>query len=1146
MNGCRAGIMNGWRQVSTGLPLIFFKDVFIMAGPISLKNPNELSTPANLEPVKRLNKCGLPFTLLWLAAILSLFPGRLPAQQYSFSHIDMNAGLPSNSIHDIIRDSRGFYWIGTDAGLARWYGNQIKTYGLENGLPGLTVKAVAENKDGNLWLGIQGEGIVAFDGRNFKTVIPYDSLPGNLITRFSYMADRDMLFIGTSNGFATLSNGEYKAYGSLHPDTGTGVIILSFLEAGSFVYVITAANGLYRYYPGRDEPLVHVPFYHGYTRLSHAGITVAGDTIWSPANREVIMRTGPEGTGAYGPLADVMDIAEDQAGNIYLATISTPFSDQGGAYMITGDSLRSLNKMYGLTAESVSRVIYDQSDNLIVISDRRQGLFILFPPVIENGAAGLPPPGDLTVRSFASTDDGAFWILDDQNLWFREPGKGFTMYDKTNLENIYREYLEEEFPSRYSYMLDPEGSYKKYAYLRLSGAYKFRNPYYEIQNGEKLIFPDGAFYSPAEYEYLKARCINPLLGLAPGSDNSLWISTNAGYFRVDETGDIFYFNVRYPGTGNVLVQDDSLLLAAYTSTLYSYRPESPSLPVHVTRIPENVNIASMIVSNGNLLLGCRNHGLILISGNDVSFLSNDNGGLITPVTALSTCSNGNILAGSSNGRIQVLRHEDDTIHILHDISPQGNITGTRIFWIEADGRGYIWAGTNRGINRIRPGIDEQENAVNAGFFGMDHGVLDPAVTSSSVCSNGYIWLGGRGLLARIDTDKAFGLKPSPRDVIIDRIDIDYGETDWHIRGPADNWTGVPAGNLRLKHSSNNLGFHFSTINIGDAQNTLYRYRLTGLNDQWSNFDDNRHVIFPNLRPGKYMLKVEAQLAQNSKSRGTTHFGFRILPPWWQTWWFYTLAGTALLGLFWLILILRIRFVKKHAGLKLNQEREISELRIRALQAQMNPHFTFNAINSIQYYILNKEKDSALLFISYFSKLIRQTMEFASRSSVSIKEEIAFIENYLNLEKMRFEDSFDYKITAGPIKESHKYRIPPMMIQPFVENAVLHGMLHLKKNGFITVVFSATADNLIKCTVEDNGVGRKKSSEINTGNKDKHRSIGLDITSRRLHLMNDPGFNDFRVEIADLHSGEETPAGTRVNIYLPRVTDDATFDEDDWE
>ncbi len=1106
---------------------------------------NEKAVSLASTVTRIINRTAFRAPVMLILILLSAFPSTSYSGHFAFRNIGMNEGLPSNRIYDLIKDSRDFYWAGTNAGLVKLYGDQIRIYGTDDGMPGLSVSALEEDGDSNLWLGIQGVGVVKFDGNTFNTIIPVDTVPLETILRLHYSKEHDMLLVGASNGFVSFSNGNIRSHlsGSSVIPENTGVV--DFLDTGSFIYILTSISGLWKYYPGRDEPLVHIPGFHEISRYSSSYITSSGDTIWAPANREFIFHHGESGITRLDGMADIQNITEDGAGNLYFAATSTPFSELGGVFMVTGDTVRSLNCLYGLQVRSVNSIIYDPADDVVVIADNNLGMYILYPQVIENNPAGLPPPDDRHIRSFATTDDGTFWILDETELWYRKPGKDFQRFDITTLAFTYREFLDKEFPVKYSYLLDPEGSYDKYSKLREAGEYPYKNPYSRIQNNEEVIFPDHALYSPRLYEDLINTDYKPFRSLRPGIENSLWIMSNAGYFRLDAGGGIDFYDDYHTGRNGFLTLQNGTIVSHATHNMIIHRTSSLPGVTHVFSNFRQPAFSKIIQIPDGIIAGCRNNGFILLQERNITYMADHNSELLRSVTAMSEDSNGNILAGSNNGRIQILRIEGGSASIIHTIEPEGIITGTNINWIEADKHGFIWAGTNMGINRLRVETINGQDKVVARFFGMEYGIDELAVASSHVCPNGDIWIGGRELLARIDAERANKQKPEPRRVIIDRIDLDYMETDWHSIAGTNRWTNVPHSGVRLKHSQNNLSFYFRTMNIGNTGNTLNRYRVSGLNEQWSVFDHTKQVIYPNLPPGKYVLEVEAQLAWDIESRGLSRFEFRIMPPWWQTWWFYTLLVITIITLFWIVLISRVRFVKKLANRRLEQEREISELRIKALQAQMNPHFTFNAINSIQYYILNKDKDSAFLFISFFSKLIRQTLEFASRNSVSIKEEASFLENYLKLEQMRFEKKFKFKIEVDPLLNNHRQQIPPMLLQPFVENAILHGIMHKDGTGMITIQFKASSENVLQCIVEDDGVGRKRSAEINRGRHSNHKSIGLDITSRRLVLMNEAGRSDYRIEIKDLHEDDGNPAGTRVEINIP-ILSEVTADTEDWD
>ncbi len=1110
-------------------------------------DPLELPLPliTGRTDIERRNREALSGTLLILIVLFLSLPGITFSQPFQYRHIGMSEGLPGIRIRDIILDSRGFYWIGTEAGLVRWYGERIKIHGMEQGLPSLNVSAIAEDGNGDIWLGLPGTGIVRYNGIEFILEIPQDSLPGARINQISYSRIWDVLMVGTDDGFTVYRNNEYRNYRPepfSHPPMYAN--ITGFLETDSYIYVQSFNNGLFNYYPDKDSiALARVTDRQMNFTLS-SFITEKSDTIWALAYSNNIVRKGKDRVIIEGT-AEILDITEDGEGNVYLAGTNGPFSEYGGLLRMRGDSLELLNPLYGLPADRINRVIYDKSDQIIVVSDQGLGLFVLNPGIFKTEFDGLPPSQTINIRAFASSDNGVLWLLDEKEIYFKKPGGSFERFDRGLIEREFDIFKKEIFPEKYSFFLDPDGSWEKYESLRDTGSYPWENPYCQKTNNEVAIIDNGALYSPAEYIHKKSVAVDHFSDIKPGPDNSVMVLSNAGVFQISAEHDVSftgYFNLMHERL-EVLESNKIVTYSPHNLIFAEFRGCGTSF--HKLLPKSTVSVTDLIKTSQGTWFSCLNNGLYRVEENDLRLLNEENTGLHSSITTLAEDHRGNLITGNNNASIQILRFENDSIEVLFTISPQDNITGDRITWMEVDGRGFLWAGTNLGTNRIDLNRLYNEHFTAVRFFNQEDGMHETNIRASHSGNKGNIWIGGSGTVAEISTDAANQLVPGPRKVFISRIDLNHQQPGWEEIRETDPWTGVPVSGLKLSHGQNSLSFYFSTANIAGQGKTLYRYRMIGMNEHWSPFDPARQVIYPNLAPGRYLLEVESQLAFDPGSRGKTEFAFRILPPWWQTWWFYITLGVSLLAVFWLILILRVRYVRNLENRKLIHEREISELRIKALQAQMNPHFTFNAINSIQYYILNKEQDSAFIFIGYFSKLIRQTLEFASRSSVSITEETDFLENYIKLEMMRFENKFVYETEMADNLNNHRCRIPPMLLQPFVENAILHGLLHKEKQGILKIKFAISEGKTLQCVVEDNGIGREKSAEINRLRHKQHNSMGLDISRRRVGLLNEPGKNDYRIEITDLYYKDGKPEGTRVTVLIPLVSGEHEDDNSYW-
>ncbi|MBK8924022.1 MAG: histidine kinase [Saprospirales bacterium] len=323
--------------------------------------------------------------------------------------------------------------------------------------------------------------------------------------------------------------------------------------------------------------------------------------------------------------------------------------------------------------------------------------------------------------------------------------------------------------------------------------------------------------------------------------------------------------------------------------------------------------------------------------------------------------------------------------------------------------------------------------------------------------------------------------------------------------------------LSLPHDSANVALEFVCLHFRSNSQIPFAFRLRNSADEapWT-YTTDRRVNFPNLSPGDYRFEVKAQTESGVWSP-VTALDITIRPPWWATWW--ARAGAALL------LALLAYAAYRYRIRQINQENRLREemqrLERAALQAQMNPHFIFNCLNSIQHFILENESDAAVLYLAKFARLVRGTLDASVAGAVSLEDEVKMLGNYLALEQLRFKKVFDYRITVAETLDAANTELPPLIIQPFVENAVLHGMKNLEKDGRIGVTFRREAGFLC-IEVQDNGLGMHAAGA-------QKRSLGRSITQRRLELLQQ---QNERGAISVQYLSPEDGVGTLVSIRLP--------------
>ncbi len=326
-----------------------------------------------------------------------------------------------------------------------------------------------------------------------------------------------------------------------------------------------------------------------------------------------------------------------------------------------------------------------------------------------------------------------------------------------------------------------------------------------------------------------------------------------------------------------------------------------------------------------------------------------------------------------------------------------------------------------------------------------------------------------------------------------------------------NNTSYPFPNLEsLGYDENNISIEFKALDIDRSADIKYRFKL---NDQdWKTSNETK-VNFANLSPNEYRFEVKADNAVGDWGDSTL-IKFEIHPPWWKSLWFYLVSLVFVGFLFWAYYRSRVKKLKDQAF----TAEEMRNLEKSALQAQMNPHFIFNCLNSIQSFIITNEKDLAMDYLSKFASLIRQNLNSSFNQNVSLDAELKMVENYLDLERLRFNNNFHYTIDVQDELDLIDIKIPPLIIQPYVENAVLHGMKGKNGDGVINLNLFKEGQNLV-IKIKDDGSGFKTSM-----NK-KNSSLGMSITQRRIALLNNDSSDHYKIET---HS---TISGTEIKIII---------------
>ncbi len=334
--------------------------------------------------------------------------------------------------------------------------------------------------------------------------------------------------------------------------------------------------------------------------------------------------------------------------------------------------------------------------------------------------------------------------------------------------------------------------------------------------------------------------------------------------------------------------------------------------------------------------------------------------------------------------------------------------------------------------------------------------------------------------------------------------------------------------LSLSYDKNYLRFQYVAIDHSNQQNLQYHYQLAGLDTAWINAGNQRSVIYQHLAPGDYSFKVKALNNKGTWSHTATCI-FIINKPFWATWWFVVSIILASVVVLFAIIRSRDKSIRKKAEMEALVEKQISDLKIKALRSKMNPHFIFNCLNSIDNLIQTDEKDKATVYLSKFAKLIRAILENSKYNEVSCWKDLESLKLYLELEEFRYDNIFSCEIKIADEILQGDYKVPPLIIQPFVENAIHHGLLNKQFGSRNLKIDVMVNDNIIKYTITDNGVGRAQANAYKQINGDTHFSMGMEVTIDRINLFNNAEHEG--VKITDLKDENDRPAGTQIEVWL---------------
>jgi ligand-binding sensor domain-containing protein len=509
--------------------------------------------------------------------------------------------------------------------------------------------------------------------------------------------------------------------------------------------------------------------------------------------------------------------------------------------------------------------------------------------------------------------------------------------------------------------------------------------------------------------------------------------------------------------------------------------------------------------NNELLIGTST-GLYKLKGHDFISVNDKDERFKTPISAISVLADESYFVGTKDAGLFYCKGNS----IIKEIAAEQGLLSSSVRCIIPRADGNIWIGTSAGLQLLSPNFTVLVN-INS-KVGLPENEVNDVVESGDT-----VWVATSGGIFKFQLSKMYNQRVVPR-LYINQLLVD---------GKPRSISELPS--IEFNYKENNIKIAYTGVSLRGGTGLLYRYKLK-INDAKWNYTTATELDFPQLSPGEYFFVVQVQSVSGIWSTSQV-LSFTITPPFWQLFWVkgITVALIVVLLIQFFIIFRKRQVIKQEKQLAFT--RQLEQLRLQALQAQMNPHFMFNVMGSIQHFILNNDADNASSYLTRFSRLLRNVLEHSSHERITFDQEIETLRLYLQLESLRME-RFSFEISCDKKLTPISILIPPMIIQPYVENAIWHGLKHKKNERKFFLRFKLGDENQLIVEVEDNGVGRKAAGEIRARNQlYSHNSKGMVLIEQRIKAIHHLYAQLITVRTEDLFDVEGNASGTRVTLII---------------
>lgn len=953
-------------------------------------------------------------------AILASF--LLNAQEPLYVNFQLEDGLPSNELYQVVQDNRGYLWIGTDRGLVKYNGYEfIDDFGPHE-ISNLPVFGFHQDHSDRLWFYTRSGGIAQINGDSI--VIPdfNDSLVlvlENKVVYRMYVDLNDTIWLGIKGKYEHVKITPNGRIILEQEDKVPFVGHLSVVDKGGFLLGTPKINddsrnnlNQFLFTSDSTSKLVQLPGEIFGTGTGNSVLRMKEQLFFAQHDGIIAFTEDSVISSSQLPANSTLSLCQDKEGNVWVGLY------HAGALCYPKGNLSVKPKCF-LQGYSVSSILQDREggmwfttlDNGLFYAQRRD---LLSEKIVYQDRS--------TAVSSLAIADSLIWIGTKQGQLFSKP---LIQPLETKLE------------------LDGLGVV---FFLR--------------QTGNKLVV---GVSRKSELLFKTKRNLWLLPTNAIGLNNavdSVWVLMGAG-MSGPRPIPMIEVEYRFP------VKHHVSSIAEWQNHIYVGGDRGLSAVGGVNKdslvpyaLPESCWVTCMGGGDKFLFLGTKKFGLIILGG--------ESPWIIGTQEHLPT------------GFIETLEVENDSV---------------------------VWVGSKKGLTKLELNHAQRKAVVTN--VSRTNGLPSNDI-SDLLFHNNVLYVASSYGVTQFPANLSFHNPVAPP-VYLQNVEVNGEDVEW-----VDDQVFDPDA----------IAFDFSYLGLsyGVDNPNPYRYRLIGLDQSWS-MSSSRQVRYM-LSPGSYTFEVEASNESGVWSASPARYQFTILAPIWQRAWFVVLLILGIVSVSILIVYVWIKRLRARSALEIGMARSQNQ----TLNAQLKPHFIFNALNSIHWYIRQNDKEKSSLYIQLFARLIRQVLNNSGDPLITLDQELAMLENYLKIEQLRFKERMEYCLEVDPNLDTEALFIPTQLIQPYVENAIWHGLMPNDGNGKIWLKVNQEGENII-CTIEDDGVGR--SANLDKGQRIKeHKSSGMRMNQQRLDLLKAIYNKTVTVDIIDLVSDIEEPTGTRVVLTIP--------------